>query len=322
MTTASDAYAWVNKEIEKLPDIPEISNNAEHGIDEGLDDAIRWFLDKVGLMDELEKLTGMPSQLTAAAQEWRAQAAALHKVSEGIRQATRHLPEEWEGDASDGFGRGMGQIVEAIDGTAKEMGECASILSQAAAECKFAEDAVVAIIREAIEWAAMSIAAMLVADIVTLGLASVVDALVVEGEVAVFLARVERVSVKLAKTLSDLMKAVRKFKEGEKSWKAFKEAKAAAKTLRTMSKFKNRRLDGQTLKDWQAHKMVSKGLLRGHVINPVLTATTGLTGDYQGKAKEAVEHFGKEALDEHDGKGPKSPEPYRVPKASIEDTFG
>ncbi|MEU9110526.1 WXG100 family type VII secretion target [Streptomyces sp. NPDC048483] len=317
--TVSDAYTWVNKEIEKLPEIPEIHNSAEHGIDAGLDDAIRWFLDKIGLWDELEKLTGMPTQLTAAAQEWRAQADTLHKVAEGLRQAARPLPEHWEGDASDGFGRGMGKIVEAVDGTAKEMGEVAKILSQAAAECKFAEDAVVEIIREAVEWAAMTLAAMVVTDILTLGLATVVDGLVAEAEVAVFLARVERVSVKLAETLRKLMAAVRKFKAGKKTWAAFKEAKTAAGALRKAGGPMGE--GAYRSKDWWAHHMVT-GQIAKHGSKPLIGAATGLTGDFSTPAKDTVKHFGKEEVRDLEGEGPKTPKPYRVPKGSIEDTFG
>lgn len=314
--TVSDAYVWLNRESERLPNVPEIHNNAEHGIDAGLDDAIRWFLDKVGLMDELEKVTGMPTQLTAAAKEWHAQADTLHKVADGLRQAARPLPEHWEGDASDGFGHGMGKIVEAVDGTAKEMGEVAHILSQAAAECKFAEDAIVEIIREAIEWAAMTLAAMVVTDILTLGLATVVDGLVAEAEVAVFLARVEKVSVKLAETLRKLMEAVRKFKAGKKSWAAFKEAKTAAGALRKAGGPLGE--GSYRTRDWWAHHMLT-GQIAKHGSKPLIGAATGLTGDFAGPAKEAVEHFGKEALNDE---APKSPEPYRVPKGSIEDTFG
>jgi uncharacterized protein YukE len=307
------AYAWVDKEIEQLPDIQEIHSSEEHGIDAGLDDAIRWFLDKIGLMDELEKVTGMPTQLTAAAQEWRAQGEALHKVAEELRSAARSLPEHWEGDASDGFGRGMGQIVDALDDTGKDMGRTAQILSQAAAECKFAEDAIVAIIREAIEWAAMSLAAMVITDILTLGLATVVDGLVAEAEVAVFLARVEKVSTTLAKTLRDLMKAVKEFKSGATS---FKEAREVAATLRKLGGPTG--LRKQSFKDWIAHHAVT-GQIRGHGSDPLINAVTGLTGDYKGKAEEAAEHFGKEAMD---GGRPPEPAPYRVPKGSIEDTFG
>ncbi|MFD7104903.1 WXG100 family type VII secretion target [Streptomyces celluloflavus] len=307
------AYAWVDKEIEKLPDIQEVHTSEEHGIDAGLDDAIRWFLDKIGLMDELEKVTGMPTQLTAAAQEWRAQGEALHRVAGELRSAARVLPEHWEGDASDGFGQGLGKIVDALDDTGKDMGTTAQILSQAAAECKFAEDAIVAIIREAIEWAAMTLAAMVITDILTLGLATVVDGLVAEAEVAVFLARVEKVSAALAKTLRDLMKAVKEFKSGAKS---FNEARKVAATLRKLGGPTG--LRGQSFKDWMAHHVVT-GQIHGHGSNPLINAATGLTGDYKGKAEEAVKHFGKEALDDD---RPAQPAPYRVPKGSIEDTFG
>ncbi|MGW1837395.1 WXG100 family type VII secretion target [Streptomyces sp. BBFR2] len=311
--TVTDAYAWVNKEIEKLPDIEQIHSNEEHGLDSGLDDAIRWFLDKVGLMDKLEQVTGMPTQLTHAAEEWKAQGEALHRVSAELRSGARGLPEQWEGAASEGFGHSMGKIIDALDDTGKDMGKTAQILSQAAKESKFAEDSIVAIIREAIEWAAMTLAAMVVTDILTLGLATVVDGLVAEAEVAVFLARVEKVSAELAKTLRELMKAVKEFKSGAKS---FNEARKVAGTLR--------KLGGPTgpgafrSKDWMAHHLVT-GQIAKHGSKPLINEVTGLTGDFKTPAEDAIKHFGGEALDD---KGPEEPAPYRVPKGSIEDTFG
>ncbi|MFD7923785.1 WXG100 family type VII secretion target [Streptomyces sp. NPDC059740] len=313
-SAASDAYAWVNKQIETLPSIQDVHDSAEHGIDAGLDDAIRWFLDKVGLMDQLEKVTGMPSQLTAAAHQWRSQGQELQRLAQALRAGARRLPDHWGGDASDRFGEGMGKIVSAVDGTAKEMGEVAHILSKAAEECKMAEDAIVEIIREAIEWAAMTLAAMVVTDILTLGLATVVDGLVAEAEVAVFLARVERVSTKLAETLRTLMKAVKEMKAGLGSaGEALKAAKALRKAGGAFGEGAFRS------KDWWAHHMLS-GQIAKHGSLPVIGGLTGLTGDYKDPAVQAAEHFGREAL----GKDQADPEPapYRVPKGDIKDVFG
>ncbi|TSB32642.1 WXG100 family type VII secretion target [Streptomyces benahoarensis] len=311
--TVTDAYAWVNKEIEKLPDIEQIHHSEEHGLDSGLDEAIRWFLDKVGLMDKLEEVTGMPTRLTQAAQEWKAQGEALHRVSAELRSRARGLPEQWAGDASEGFGHSMGKIIDALDDTGKDMGKTAQILSQAAKESKFAEDSIVAIIREAIEWAAMTLAAMVVTDILTLGLATVVDGLVAEAEVAVFLTRVEKVSAELAKTLRELMKAVKEFKSGAKS---FNEARKAAGTLRKLGGPMGK--GAFRSKDWWAHHLVS-GKIAEYGSKPLLNEATGLTGDFKTPAEDAIKHFGGEALDDQ---GPKEPEPYHVPKRSIEDTFG
>ncbi|UNO39648.1 WXG100 family type VII secretion target [Streptomyces sp. MST-110588] len=318
MSAGTAAYEWVSRQGEKLPDIAEVHSNAEHGIDAGLDDAIKWFLDKVGLMEYLERVTGMPSQLTAAAQEWKAQGEALQKVAEGLRAGARSLPDQWQGEASDSFGRGMGRIVDAIDGTGEEMGQTAQILSQAAAECKLAEDTIVAIIREAIEWAVMTLAAMVITDILTLGLATVVDGLVAEAEVAVFIARVERVSAKLAKTLEELMKAVREMKQGEKSFKRINEARKVAAQLRKRGGIMD--ADRYRTKDWWAHHIVT-GQIKGHGSVPILNGLTGLTGEIPEPAKEALGSDTAKRSWERDGK-PAADKPYRVPKGSIEDTFG
>ncbi|MEV0092607.1 hypothetical protein [Streptomyces sp. NPDC050738] len=310
--SAASAYGWVRQETAQLIAVPDVESNPPHGLDAGLDDAIKWFLEKVGLLDELEKVTGMPSQLTAAAHEWTAQGKAMLAVADGLRSAATALPTAWEGDSSEAFGHGMGEFVEAIEGTGKEMGETASILSRAAAECKLAEDTIIAIIREAIEWAAMTIAAMVITDILTLGLATLVDGLVAEAEVAVFLARVEKVSTTLAKSLEELMKAVRELKKGEKAWKAVKAANEVRKLGGMM---------GNSLKGMEKVVGIAVGSqFKSHVIAPLVNATTGLPEVSLTDPVKEGGSFLAGAID-RDGK-PVAPEPYRVNQRSIEEDFG
>ncbi|GAA1349753.1 WXG100 family type VII secretion target [Streptomyces beijiangensis] len=310
--SAASAYGWVRQETAQLLPVPDVQSNPEHGLDAGLDDAIKWFLEKVGLLDELEKVTGMPTQLTDAAHEWTAQGKAMLAVADGLRSAATALPTAWEGDTSEAFGHSMGKIVEAIEGTGKEMGQTASILSRAAAECKLAEDTIIGIIREAIEWAAMTLAAMVVTDILTLGLATLVDGLVAEAEVAVFVARVARVSEKLAKALEDLMKTIKDFKKGEKT---FKELRGAVAAVRKLGSLRNG-LSGK--EKWTHYAAGSQ--FKKHVIAPLVNAATGLP---EVSLTDPVKEGGSFLADAYgrDGK-PVAPEPYRVNQRSIEEDFG
>lgn len=318
MSDTAAAYAWTKQRPAPLPPLEPVAPSEEHGIDAGIDDVVRGVLEKTGMLDQLEKVTGMPGQLHDAAQSWHDQAKALNSLADTLRMGAAKLPEHWEGDASEAFGRSMGEFVAAIDGTAADMGRTAEILNSAAKECKLAEDTVVAIIREAIEMIAMTIAAGLVVDLLTAGLATAVDALVVDGEVLMYVERVEQVSSKLGTALRDLMKAVKDMRAGEAK---FKDVLKAAKGVRKMSGWRGMGGEG-THKGlvWAAHHEGMKQL-KEHVFKPLFGEVPGLTGDPAGPVKEALHSDtvkGAEARDQqlaHE-------QPYRVNKRSIEEDFG
>jgi WXG100 family type VII secretion target len=193
-------------------------------------------------MKMLEKVTGNLAELNAAADEWQAQAKAVQYIAEGLRTGAQSLPGQWEGAASDAFGTRMGEVVEALDGTAEEMQETASILNKCAKECALAEGMVVEIISEAIEVLIASLAAEAVIAVFTAGIGLIADALITEGEIALYVARVARVSTELAtklekllmelKKLGQAVKAVRSVETAKNAMTAFKDVKAAAQGIR------------------------------------------------------------------------------------------
>ncbi|MGW2716021.1 WXG100 family type VII secretion target [Streptomyces sp. NPDC001492] len=318
MSDTAAAYAWTRKEPAPLPPLEDVGPSQEHGLDAGIDDLVRGVLEATGMLDELEKVTGMPAQLQEAAQSWHGQAKALQSLADTLRMGAAKLPEHWEGEASEAFGRGMGEFVDAIDGTAEDMGRTAEILCSAAKECKLAEDTVVAIIREAIEMIAMTVAAGLVVDLLTAGLATAVDALAVDAEVTVYVERVEQVSSKLGKALRELMDAVKDMKKGEKT---FKDVRKAAKGVRKMAGWRGMGGEG-THKGlvWAAHHEGMKQL-KEHVFKPAFGQVPGLTGDPAGPVKEALHSDTvKEALVRDQQLA--DDQPYRVNKRSIEEDFG
>lgn len=313
------AYAWTKKEPAPLPKVEAVEASSEGGLDGTLDEAIKGMLEKSGMLDKLEQVTGMPAQLTSAADEWHAQGKALQTLADGLRMGAAKLSEHWEGEASASFGHGMGEIVDAIDETAHEMGKIARILSSAAKECKLAEDAIIGIIREAIEWGLIWLATTVVTDILTLGLATVVDAMIGEAEIIAFVARVERVAEKLGKALRELTEAVREFRRTEGAWEKTKQLGGAAKAangVRAMGGFKGMGGEGKyRVPVWQAQHM-AQGEIKKHVVEPAL----GFSGEPVAPAKEALtSETGQESF-ARDGQQPE--EPYHVPKRSIEEDFG
>ncbi|PBC70908.1 type VII secretion system (Wss) protein ESAT-6 [Streptomyces sp. TLI_235] len=331
MTTAADvagAYKWTRDWMkEPLLPLPEIHNPAQGAIDRGLDDTVRWALEKSGLMGWLEQVTGDADALTAAARTWQDQARATREIAEELRRGGEALSADWHGQASAAFGLHMGQVVEAIDATAEDMAQTAQILSQAAAECRLAEDLVVEIIREAIEWLAVTLAAGLVADILTLGLATVVDALVVEAEMLVFIARVEKVSVSLARKLRTLRRLIKEMREAEKAGAAIKRANSARKMVGRMRKGgKSAFNPGSWANPYKSPErfLTSTALkgFQGAVAEPLLEGATGLTGSPTAPIGDAFNSDTNIDAIARDVDGRPAAPAYRVPKSRIEEAFG
>ncbi|BFV57102.1 hypothetical protein KCMC57_up22060 [Kitasatospora sp. CMC57] len=329
---AGDAFKWTRDYVnEPLLPLPEIKNPVADGLDAGLDSVVKAALDATGLMDMLEQVTGNLAGLTAAAEEWQAQAKAMREVATNLRQGGGALSGQWEGAAAEAFGSHMGEIVAAIDGTAADMDQVAQIISQAAAECQMAETMVIEIIREAIETLIITLAASVAIDILTLGLATAAEALVVEGEIAVFIARVGKVSAELEKALQKLWDAVKEIKTAGRTFKSINEARKAAKELRKLGSMANR---GKALKNAiQSPTMENIG--EYVAAKGVKTVFGGLKGGLKGGLGAAIGagDFGEAVTDGLTGDtnvdavtgqlagGPKGTL-YRVPTTRIEEAFG
>ncbi|KJK56145.1 WXG100 family type VII secretion target [Saccharothrix sp. ST-888] len=278
----SSAYTWAqNNYPAPVTPLTPATHPSRDGLGGMLDEAVQYALEKSGLMNELEKVTGNLDELNAAAEEWQAQAKAVQYVAEQLRGNVVPLSAQWEGTASDAFGRHMGEVVEALDSTAEGMLQTAQIINSAAQECALAEGMIIEIISEAIEALIVSLAAEAVIAILTAGIGLIADALISEAEIAVFVARVARVSTELAenlekilKALKDLgsaVKAVRKVEDIKKAATELKNVKTAVQGLKDFEEggeglgklgkdaWRNKSLDGvgDGLKDYATRKAVS-----------------------------------------------------------------
>jgi uncharacterized protein YukE len=329
---AGAAYKWtrdfVNTPFEALP---SFTNPVSEGLDAGLDEFVKGALDFLGLMDMLEEVTGELETLTNAAQEWQAQAKAMQEVANALREGGTTLAGQWEGQASDAFGTHMGTVVEAIESTAADMNEVAQIISQAAAACELAENLVIGLIREAIEVLIATMAAMILVDIITLGAATVVNALVVEAEVSVYVMRIASVSRKLATALGKLMDAVRKIQTTGKSFKNIKEGLQAAKAVRKIGGVGNRfgttkdlltNPNLGTLGEFATARGVKTvfGAVKGGIATGVGIGIGA--GDFGGAFTDAAKDDA--AVDAATGAldGGRHAQPYRVPQTRVEEAFG
>jgi hypothetical protein len=105
-----------------------------------------------------------------------------------------------------------------LEAMASDMGQTAQILSEAGQQCQFAQDFIVMIIQQVIEWVLGSIAL----DAITLGLSTVVDGLVDSAKAAQAtieaggeVSRLEQVLAKLRTVLKAIQDGGRAFREAE-----------------------------------------------------------------------------------------------------------
>lgn len=121
------------------------------------------------LVEKWEWVTGDDEQVHDTAQRWRVMSQALTQVAYDERAAVSRVAGEWEGMAHLAFGAAVDEVVHDLDEIAQRAGEVANLLDQAAVAVRRAEQLVRDLIRELIEWAALSLAVSAVGAIVTLG---------------------------------------------------------------------------------------------------------------------------------------------------------
>ncbi len=347
MDGGSDAYAWAHAQIERAMEALAPAEHPERdGLGGMLDEAVEWALEQSGLLDMLEKVTGNLAELNAASEEWQAQAHAVQSVAAEVRSGAVPLSQEWVGSASDAFGSHMGEVADALDQTAQGMLQTAQIINSAAQECAMAEGMVIQIISEAIEALIVSLAAEAVIAVVTAGVGLIADALLTEAEIAVYVARVAKVSTELAQKLEELLKAL---KELGSAVKAVRNIQTARKALTEVKNVKNAVEGLRALEEGDSFAAKAAKFADGKITDQVqqgFDRALGIDGDDNlqrgdgtvkggfkaaGQSAWAVAKEGltgdtnKEAMKQeflHDVGLAHDPAPYRVDESKIATAFG
>jgi hypothetical protein len=204
----------------------------------------------------------------------------------------------------------------------------AKLINQAASECKLAEETVIEIIREAIKALILTLAGMVVVDIITAGLATVVDALVADAEIELFIARVTRVSEELGSKLEELMNVVKEIRTAsETTEKTFKSAREVAKSIRKLGGIAGRfKAGGTLLKSPSLENLGNFAAAQGvkHYTGVIKGGVALVTGDADvvGAVKDGLSSDTN--IDATAGQidGNPDPAPYRVPKGTVREVFG
>jgi WXG100 family type VII secretion target len=252
-TIAADtktAYDWVNQSEEAIPAFA-VDNiyGASSGLEGLLDEAIDWVISHVPELPKLlDDVTGDTEALKSAAGTWHNMGVTLNDMTRGLKSAAADLPESWAGEASASFGTFMGDVIQALNILAQQMGQTQQILEEAAAEAEFAHETIVMIIREVVEW----VAGNLLADALTLGLATLAEAPATAAFLARELEQAEQAASKLAAVLRALKKIVDELKDLQKEYETAKGLERLKKFTTLAKDFEEKTFEVAKLKNLRA----------------------------------------------------------------------
>ncbi|QIK74972.1 WXG100 family type VII secretion target [Nocardioides piscis] len=142
------------------------------------------------LVEKWEDVTGDHEQVHDTALRWRAMSRAVSEVARDGRVSAALVVGEWEGVAHDAFDRTVSEVVEDLDELAERTGEVADLLDRAAVAVREAELVVADLVRELVEWAAVSLAVSAVTGLVTLGASAAAGAAAAAAKAGVVGARI------------------------------------------------------------------------------------------------------------------------------------
>jgi uncharacterized protein YukE len=121
------------------------------------------------LLEKWEWVTGDDEQVHETARRWRAMSEAVSQVAYDEQASVARVVGEWEGLAQQAFDEAVEEVVRDLKEVAVRTGDVADLLDEAAVAVRRAEQIVRDLIRELIEWAALSLAVSAAGAIVTLG---------------------------------------------------------------------------------------------------------------------------------------------------------
>lgn len=208
-------------------------SGAFNWVDDRVKGWVKDLLEITGLLDLLEKVVGKPDELTAAARIWQEQAKEIHQIIGDIGTGMKQLGPEWKGEAAAAFAAFMGKSVKELGDMATDMQKVAKILIDAAKAAQMAEDLLVEIIVQFIEFAAISLLASLLTSLVTLGISMAAEAAALEVDAIAAGARGIQVSAKLAQVLQKIAQALR---EIQKVMQTAREVGGAFKTFKFLGR--------------------------------------------------------------------------------------
>jgi uncharacterized protein YukE len=142
------------------------------------------------LLEKWEWVTGDDEQVHETARRWRAMSEAVSLVAGGEQAAAARVVGEWEGAAHTSFDEAVEEVVRDLKEIAVRTSDVADLLDQAAVAVRRAEQIVRELIRELIEWAALSLAISAAGAIIPLGASAAAGAAAAAAKAGIVGARI------------------------------------------------------------------------------------------------------------------------------------
>lgn len=150
------------------------------------------------LIEKWEWVTGDDEQVRETARRWRGMSRAVAQVADDERAAAARVVGDWEGSAHDAFDDAVTRLARDLDEVADRTSGVADLLDQAATAVREAERVVGDLVRELIEWAAVSLAISAAGAVVTLGASAAAGAAAAAAKAGVVGARIATQLARLA----------------------------------------------------------------------------------------------------------------------------
>ncbi len=142
------------------------------------------------LLEKWEWVTGDDEQVHETARRWRAMSEAVSQVALDEQTAIARVVGEWEGAAQQSFDDAVEEVVRDLKEIAVRTSDVADLLDDAAVAVRRAEQIVRELIRELIEWAALSLAISAAGAIITLGASAAAGAAAAAAKAGIVGARI------------------------------------------------------------------------------------------------------------------------------------
>jgi len=142
------------------------------------------------LVEKWEWVTGDDEQVHETARRWRGMSEAVTQVADDERAAADRVVGEWEGWAHEAFDDAVVRVARDLEEVSVRTADVADLLDQAAVAVREAERIVGDLVRELIEWAAVSLVISAAGAIVTLGASAAAGAAAAAAKAGVVGARI------------------------------------------------------------------------------------------------------------------------------------
>jgi WXG100 family type VII secretion target len=180
-------------------------------------------------LEAIEMVSGDPDDLTRAAEVWRGAAGQVRTIADQQKADVAKAREQWQGSASDAFGKMLGETGTTLGDIAKNLDETSGLLVEAAKGCVEAANLIIDILIDLLMMLVADLLVSLALSVISAGASLAAGAAKAAATAARAFAKVVKVVEKLAKLLDKIRDLLMRLKKGLEAYKKGFEALRKAK---------------------------------------------------------------------------------------------